>query len=273
MNMQQYRKNPEGHNRYLPGFSIPIQALFIQLIAFCLTLFFLQVLARLTGWTANTLVFGITQGVLAALISFFRRMRYWWLPIQLVFPMAMFLLLAFQIPPVWYLGSFFILLLFFWGAVVTRVPLYLSGTAAWKEVAKLLPENQPLKIVDVGSGLGGLVFYLAAERPDCLVSGIEISPFLWGLSLLRQKLSHSRARFILGNYEKLALADYDVVFAYLSPVVMDSLWVKADTEMCPGTLLLSFEFPIDDIDPDIQIPVGNKLLYGWYMQKTEKFAA
>lgn len=268
-----YRKNPEGRERRLPGFSVPIQALFIQLIAFCLTLFLLQAAFRLMGWTANTLIFGLLQGGLAALITMARGMRRWWIPIQLVFPVAMFLLLALQISPMWYLGGFLILLLLFWGAVVTRVPLYLSGHAVWEQVLDLLPGDRPLKVIDIGSGLGGLVLYLSAGRPDCLVSGIEISPFLWMVSRIRQKLAGSPARFILGNYEKIHLGDYDVVFAYLSPVVMDSLWVKADTEMRPGTLLLSFEFPVDDIDPDIRIPLGNRVLFGWRMSKNTVFTA
>ncbi|WAW09503.1 class I SAM-dependent methyltransferase [Oxalobacter vibrioformis] len=268
--MRDYSKNPEGRNPRLPGFSIPIQALFIQLIAFCLTLFMVQVLFKLTGWMASTLAFGLIQGALAALITYVRRMPYWWLPIQLVFPVAMFLLLALQISPVWYLGAFFILLLLFWGAIVTRVPLYLSGHAAWEAVEELLPKDRPLRVIDIGSGLGGLVLYLAAKRPDCSVSGIELSPFLWMVSRLRQKLSKTPARFRLGNYEKLNLAEYDVVFAYLSPVVMDSLWVKTDTEMRPGSLFLSLEFEVEDIDPDIRIAAGNRVLFGWVMGKTPR---
>lgn len=265
--MRGYRKSPEGRNPHLPGFSVPIQALFIQLVAFCLTFFLVQVMLRLTGWTASTLVFGLVQGATAALVAYVRRMPWWWLPIQFVFPLAMFLLLALQVSPTWYLGAFFILLLLFWGAVVTRVPLYLSGRAVWEAVEALLPQDRPLRVVDVGSGLGGLVLYLAARRPDCSVSGIELSPFLWMVSRLRQKLSKSAARFEPGNYEKLDFGAYDVVFAYLSPVVMDSLWLKAEREMRAGTLLLSFEFPVEDSEPDIRMAAGNRVLFGWIMGK------
>lgn len=266
--MRGYKRNPEGSNPRLPGFSIPIQALFIQLLSFCLTLFLLQVFTRLTDVDTNVLVFGITQGAMAAAISFFRRMRLWWLPIQFFFPLAMLLLLALQISPIWYLLAFFILLLLFWGAVVTRVPLYLSGHAVWEEVLALLPEDRPIRVIDVGSGLGGLALYLAEKRPLASVSGIEISPFLWMVSRVRQRLAKNSARFILGNYEKLPLTEYDVVFAYLSPIVMDALWLKAEAEMRPGALLLSFEFPVDETEADIQIEISGKVLFGWYMQKS-----
>lgn len=264
--------DPIGRSRYLPGFSIPIQALFIQLIAFFLALFFLKVIFRISGWAANPLVFGLVQGTSAALISRFRRLPLWWLPIQFLFPLAMFLLLALQIPPVWYFGAFFILSLLFWGAIVNRVPLYLSGHAVWDAVLAQLPQNRPLRIIDIGSGLGGLVLYLASKRLDCTVSGIEISPFLWGVSYFRKKISGSAAHFILGNYEKIRLNHYDVVFSYLSPIVMDSLWIKAESEMRKGSLFLSFEFPVEDIEPDIQISIGNKTLFGWFMGKSPSFS-
>lgn len=265
------RENRQGHNLYLPGFSAPIQALLIQLVSFFLVLFLLHLLLRFVGWTANTLVFGLLQGSLAALISHVRGMRRWWLPIQLVFPSAMFLLLAMQISPVWYLGAFFVLLLLFWGAVVTRVPLYLSGRQAWDAVLDTLPESHPARIIDVGSGLGGLVLYLAEKRPDCIVEGIEISPFLWGISRFRQKFSKSPARFMPGNYERLDFGAYDVVFAYLSPLVMDSLWLKAADEMRPGAMLLSFEFAVEGVTPDIRIAVGNRVLFGWIMGEKAGF--
>lgn len=258
-------ENRQGHSRYLPGFSAPIQALLIQLVSFFLVFFLLHLLFRWVGWTANTLVFGLLQGSLAAVIAHVRGMRLWWLPIQFVFPLAMFLLLAMQVSPVWYLGAFFVLLLLFWGAVVTRVPLYLSGRPAWEAVLDVLPKDRPLRIIDIGSGLGGLVLYLAANRPDCRVEGIEISPFLWMVSRIRQRFSRSQAYFVPGNYERLDLGRYDVVFAYLSPIVMDSLWLKAAAEMRQGTLLLSFEFAVEDVEPDIRTAVGKRVLFGWLM--------
>ena len=69
-----------------------------------------------------------------------------------------------------------------------------------------------------------------------------------------------------GDYERLDLGDYDVVFAYLSPAAMGALWRKASAEMRPGSLLLSYEFVIADKAPDITIvPTGRgPSLYGWH---------
>ncbi|GAC1436513.1 MAG: hypothetical protein NVSMB6_32690 [Burkholderiaceae bacterium] len=56
-----------------------------------------------------------------------------------------------------------------------------------------------------------------------------------------------------------------MVFAYLSPAAMPALWLKAQREMQPGALLLSYEFPVDGRLPDLTVlphPQGPPL-YGW----------
>jgi predicted O-methyltransferase YrrM len=78
--------------------------------------------------------------------------------------------------------------------------------------------------------------------------------------------SGSRARFLLGDYERLNFGAYDVIFAYLSPAAMTALWRKAAREMRPGSVLLSYEFVIADKAPDQRIPVASskKILYLWH---------
>ena len=85
--------------------------------------------------------------------------------------------------------------------------------------------------------------------------------------MLRARVSRSPARFVRGDYADLDFSQYDVVFAYLSPVAMPALWQKANAEMCPGSLLLSYEFPIAGKKWNIiKTPEhGGPDLYGWRM--------
>ena len=255
--------NNEGRNTGLFAFSVPVQALLAQMLAFVLALLVFELSHRLFALSLNILVLGLIQGVFAALISYWRRMRLWWLPIQFVLPSATLFFLALQISPTWYLFVFLILLMVFWGAIFSRVPLYLSGTQVWDEVLGLIPQKEGLKILDVGSGIGGPALYFAKKRPDMLVHGVEISPFLWLVSCLRRAVTRSSARFFLRNYQNMHFGKYDVVFAYLSPVVMDDLWVKAKKEMKRGSLFLSFEFVVEDVEPQIRMEIGKKILFGW----------
>jgi len=72
-----------------------------------------------------------------------------------------------------------------------------------------------------------------------------------------------------GDYRALDFAQYDVVFAYLSPAAMPALREKAQAEMRPGTLLLSYEFGFAGMPPDVTLPVApnGTVLYGWYQRR------
>ena len=258
-------RDRKGRKKGLFAFSLPIQAFIIQMPAFLLALTSFEALYAFFAYSPNIFVFGIVQGLFAALIARWRKMPFWLLVIQLLLPVAMLVLLALQLSPIWYFSAFLALLMVFWGALFRRVPLYLSGVPAWDEVLGLIPEKEDvqLKMLDIGSGIGGPALYFARRRPDISVTGVEIAPFLWLISRIRKAVTKSPARFLLKNYEKIHFGEYDLLFAYLSPVVMDSLWEKAVTEMKPGSLFLSYEFEVAGVEPQIRIEVGKKILYGW----------
>ena len=221
------------------------------------------------------------QGGLAALLSAWRRMPRWWIPIQLLFPLALLTALGLHLPPTLFLIAFVFLLALFWSTFRTQVPFYPSRAATWRAVLTLLPTPAtlpatipatipptipaPLRFIDIGSGLGGLVLSLAAARPDGRFSGIEVAPLPWLISHLRARFTGSSADFMRGDYEALDFAQFDVIFAYLSPAAMPALWQKAQREMRPGSLLLSHEFLIPDQTPQLTVlpdPHG-PVLYGW----------
>lgn len=240
-----------------------IQALVIQ----CATLAFLVLLLGVIDVHASSLTFVLLQGALAALITYWRRMATWWVPIQFLFPLASSATHALALPPSLFLAGFMLLLGLFWSTFRTQVPLYLSGKAAWQCVDNLLPREQPLRFLDIGSGLGGLVLHLGRLRPESSFSGIEIAPLPWLASWLRARIARNGSQFMRGDYDRLDFAEYDVIFAYLSPAAMPAVWQKAVTQMRPGTLLLSYEFGVPDAAPDVVLQTGSggRMLYGWRM--------
>jgi Methyltransferase domain len=208
----------------------------------------------------------LMQGAIAALLGYKLGLASWWRPIQFLFPVALLAVHALALPPVLFLIAFLFLLGLYWSTFRTQVPFYPSGPSVWSAVAELLPAGRPVRLVDIGSGLGGLVLNLAARRPDSEFIGIELAPLPWLWSRLRAAAKRSGARFVRGDYEHLDFADYDVVFAYLSPAVMTALWRKAEREMRPGTMLLSYEFGIDGKTPSktISATAVGPALYVWY---------
>lgn len=207
------------------------------------------------------------QGAIAVTLSHLRGLAWWWLPIQFLFPVALVLLLALHLPPWIFLALFLALLPLYWTTFRTQVPFFPSRPATWKAVLRLMPTGRAVRFIDIGSGFGGLVMHLAAARPDNSVLGIEVAPLPWAVSALRARGAGSRAQFLRGDYGRLDFGSYDVVFAYLSPAAMPALWKKACAEMPQGGLLLSYEFPVPDVEPDIVVEVEDDgpSLYGWHI--------
>lgn len=242
-----------------------VQALLCQLAAFPLTLLAVYQLAR-AGAQPSYLSAALAQGLFAALLAGWRRLARWWLAIQLLFPLAVLGASQFELPPWLFLLVFLFMLVLYWSTFRTQVPYYPSGRAAWEAVAAQLPQGRELAVIDIGSGLGGLVLDLARRRPDLRATGIELAPLPWLASWLRARLTGSRAVFLRGDYESLDFGDYDAVFAYLSPAAMTALWRKARREMRPGSMLMSYEFAIDESAPSLSLwlPDTGRTLYIWH---------
>lgn len=237
-----------------------VTALLLQFAAFALTI----LSVRMAGLQPTPLAFALLCGLLAIILSRLAGLARWWLPIQLLFAPALVLTLALNIPPGFFLAAFIILLAVYWSAFRTQVPLYLSSNKVWRALEGFLPDAKTgFRFIDLGSGLGGVLTHLASIRPDGHYSGVESAPlpFLW--SWLRVKLGGYRNCNVqwgsiwddrLGDCN---LAQYDVVFAYLSPVPMERLWRKARAEMRPGTVFISSTFAVPEQTPHETVQVDD----------------
>lgn len=236
-------------------------------LSFALARIFEGEMVRQLGRDVPVLVFALGQGILAAMMAFVMRMAWWWRLILCFFPLAVVVARWWSLPSWVFLAFFLVLMMLYWTTFRSQVPYYPSRLPVWQAVSSLLPPEKSFKMVDVGSGFGGIVRYLSEFHTNGAFTGVEVAPLPWFVGLVRAKLSGCDARFIRGNYTAMRLDDYDVVFAYLSPAAMPSLWRQARKQMKKGSLLLSYEFIIPDVKPDIRIKVGsrNEILYGWRM--------
>ena len=244
-----------------------IQALLIQCVAFLIAIVCLSAIAALAQVTAGPLAMALLQGGIAAFMSRWRRLATWWLYIQFLFPAASVMMHSLHFPPEIFLLAFVFMLALYWSTFRTQVPFFPSGRVAWDAVFDVLPKDKPVRCIDIGSGLGGCVLNLSMRLPESVFEGIEVAPLPWLISKCRAWITQNRGRFLLGDYERLDFSEYDVIFAYLSPVAMPSLWEKAANEMRHGSLLLSYEFPIPGATPDFitSQAAGGPSLYGWYL--------
>jgi SAM-dependent methyltransferase len=244
-----------------------VQALLMQFLSLSLVLILGIALATFFALRMPIIVAVCLQGLLAATLSWWRRLAVWWLIMQAIFFPALFAMITLHLPSVIYLVGFLFLLLLYWSTFRTQVPFYPSGQIAWAAVAQRLPQGRSLRVIDVGSGFGGMVTHLARVRRDCDIIGIELAPLPWLCSRLIAWLTRSKGRFLHGDYQQVDFGDFDVVFAYLSPAAMPALWHKARAEMRTGSVLMSYEFAIPEAESQItNISVINgRNLYVWSM--------
>jgi precorrin-6B methylase 2 len=242
---------------------------FIAILHQCLACVMLFIGLRQFGLHVSLLQFALAGGFFAAIFSYLSGLARWWLPIQLMFIPGLALALMLSLPPIYYLIAFLVLLAVYWSTFHTQVPLYLSSHQVWHALEELLPPDRQFSFMDIGSGLGGVLTHLARVRPQGKYHGVELAPLPFLISRLRLKLRRTQnVEVHWGNYWTINLGQFDVVFAYLSPVPMEKLWHKVRKEMRPGTLFISNTFIVPDHPPEKQISLKDmhsSTLYVWRM--------
>lgn len=231
-----------------------LTALGAQILGACIAASAIQIIyPRL--W-ALPLFLALAQSTCAALVSYKLDAPIWWVPIHLTFAPLVVLTSRLTIAPGWYMGGFLLLLMMFWRTDKSQVPLYLSNRATADVMQKLLPDH-PCRMLDLGCGSGSLLRQLARQRPDCVFFGIEHAPLPW----LWARLGASgldNVTISLGNFWGARLNQFDLVYAFLSPVPMERLWNKARAEMRPGSQLISNSFAIPDSQPICVVTVADR---------------
>ena len=220
----------------------------------------------------HPLLFALLCGAIAVAFSYIAGLARWWLLIQFLFLPAMVWTLSLNLSPNWFLAAFLILLVVYWSTFRTQVPLYLSSRKIWSALELLLPPKTADKnftFMDLGSGIGGVLTHLARVRQDGRYYGVETAPLPFLLSRLRIGLGGYRnCQVQWGSLWDCNLAQFDVVFAYLSPVPMNELWQKAHNEMRPGSVFISNTFAVPEHPPHQTFTVDDlhrSTLYIWHM--------
>lgn len=175
------------------------------------------------------------------------RLPRWWGWIAAIFPIIILVSLKQDIVPNWiYFISFLVLSLVFTNTLFDRVPLYLTNQVTNIALIDLCEKYKVKKIVDLGSGLGGVVRSLAGEGRSSV--GVESAPMSWLLSVVFGKLS-GKGKFYRRNIWEFNLSEFDAIYVFLSPVPMSRVYVKFKQETKKGSILISNSFTVPDVKP------------------------
>jgi hypothetical protein len=194
------------------------------------------------------LVLCATVGWLGAVFLYLPRP--WRVFNALILPLV--LLFLFTPLPAWVFGVLFLsALLLYLPTIWTRVPYYPTSKPIFEAVLNELPAKH-CSFIDLGCGFSELLCYLAKRRPESSFEGIELSPLAYLVSLVKVRARGLRnVRIRYGSFWQVDLGEYTVVYAFLAPPPMRSLWEKAKREMKPETILLSNSFAVPDEPADI----------------------
>lgn len=199
---------------------------------------------------AMPVILGI-QGVTAAAIGLLFKLSKWWVGVQVALPFAAFYSMSLQTPAWFWLLLFAVAALVYWNSARSGVPLYLSNPTTWAALEKLLPEEDGLKIIDLGGGVGGTALYLAQHRPDAQIISIESAPIPASVSKIRRLFSGLKnVEMRYGDFWNEDLGEFQVTYAFLSPVPMQRLYEKVKAEMKPGSLFISNSFEVPGVEAD-----------------------
>ncbi|NQU57641.1 MAG: class I SAM-dependent methyltransferase [Rhodospirillales bacterium] len=191
------------------------------------------------------------QGGVAAVIGLFFGLPKWWAGLQVALPFAAFYSVSVQVPAFVYLLIFALFVLVYWNSARDGIPLYLSNSTTWSALAKLLPASEGIRFIDLGGGVGGTALYLARHRPDAQILSMESAPIPAVISKLRWKFAGlDNVEMLTANFWNENLADYQVVYAFLSPAPMERLYEKVRAEMKSGSLFISNSFAAPDVEAD-----------------------
>ena len=245
--------------RHSPAFL----ALLIQIFSFVAIVLLIIVISE---QNLSLFEWAILQGVVAAMMSLRLKMAYWWTFIHLLFMPALTATLALSLSPLWFFAGFLLLVLIYGKTYQTQVPLYLSSQEVTKALISVLPKQHTFSFIDLGCGCGGLLKNLSQVQSNGSYYGIEAAPLPYLLGKLRNLVFTPHCTIQWGDFWKADLAHYDVVYAYLSPVPMTTLWQKARQEMQPGSMFISNSFSIPGVLPEKSIPLNDfsgSTLYLW----------
>lgn len=124
-----------------------------------------------------------------------------------------------------------------------------------REALAAIPLKAGDLLIDLGCG-DGRILRLACQRCAIDAVGYELNwlAYIKARILCRGK---SRLTIVHGNFWKADLSKADVVCCYLFPDILARLAVKLAQELKPGATIVSFNFPLPGMTPQMKLRPGN----------------
>jgi hypothetical protein len=130
--------------------------------------------------------------------------------------------------------------------MVAFVPTPRVIAEAMVDLASLKPGD---KVYDLGAGDGRVLEHALRREPRITAVGIEGAYGVWLLGKIRGFFLKQKPVLVCTNFFGSDLKDADVIFAYLGVDMMQRLRPKLESELRPGTRVVSHAFSVHGWEP------------------------
>lgn len=164
----------------------------------------------------------------------------------------------------------------FWSLPISVSPATLIPRSDSEYLVELALEHLPIspcQVLDLGTGTGAIALALATERPDCMITGVDIHPAALALALHNaQKLKIRNVRFLKSDWFGVLTSQTFSLIASNPPYIEagDIHLTKGDLRFEPTSALVAEACGLSDLDsilrqaPRYLKPRGWLLLeHGW----------
>lgn len=205
-----------------------------------------------------------------AAIAYLFRLPCAWKVFNAVMPCSVVLISSVSISSWLLFGIAIVTVSIFAPALWTRVPFYPTPKASYAAILTDLPTDTSFSFIDVGSGSGELLFFLARNRPNGTFTGVEAGfiPYLYS-RLLTRVYRLPNVSIKLKNFWRIDTSTFDWVYTFLSPAAMPHIWNKVQREMRDGTTFITNSFPVPAEASEI-IPTMNQKCPALYIHRMKR---
>ncbi|MFH1233509.1 MAG: hypothetical protein V1649_02565 [Patescibacteria group bacterium] len=122
----------------------------------------------------------------------------------------------------------------------------------------LQPSN---KVYELGCGHAGFLRAICNKFPEVEAIGVENAPLPYFLARVQIAMSGKKIKIIKKNLFDVNLSDADLIYCYLNVGMMVKLKEKFSKECKIGTIIISYQFPLDNLNPTKVIQFEKDKIY------------
>lgn len=144
-----------------------------------------------------------------------------------------------------------------------RAPFIPSSRKAIRVTLNKIPLPPTGKIIDLGAGDGKFLRAAKRKYPELNVIGYEISPLALLVTNVKNFFSRTKVTVLKQDMFTADISQADMVFCFLLPKDLKRLEQKLQTELKPGSKVISNTFSFPHWQPDQEFTPQSTGLHGF----------